>query len=130
MRQPACPVPCAQTDLFVNFPLGVRTQDAAERKIEFMAGIFGDPLWLGDWPPAVRARIPYLPKFSSQQARSPQPAAADVRSMTTVFLFKFVWLNLLIKLVWSNLVKLGQIWSMYDCIASDSVWYELRSTCE
>lgn len=83
--------------MFVNLQLGVHTQDAAERKIEFMAGIFGDPLWLGDWPPAVRARIPYLPKFSSQQARSPQPAAADVRCMTTVLLIKLEYVRLYCK---------------------------------
>ena len=59
-----------------------------------MAGIFGDPLWLGDWPPAVRARIPYLPKFSGQQARSPQPAAAVVRSMTTVLMVNLEWVRL------------------------------------
>ena len=46
-------------------------QAAAERKVEFMAGIFGDPLYLGDWPASVKQRVPTLPAITTDQARRP-----------------------------------------------------------
>ena len=36
-----------------------------------MAGIFGDPLYLGDWPASVKQRVPMLPAITADQARRP-----------------------------------------------------------
>lgn len=33
-----------------------------------MAGIFGDPLYLGDWPASVKQRVPTLPAITADQA--------------------------------------------------------------
>jgi beta-glucosidase len=40
--------------------------EAAQRYIDYRLGIFADPLWKGDWPASVRARIPpsVLPPIS------------------------------------------------------------------
>jgi len=41
--------------------------EAAQRYIDYRLGIFADPLWKGDWPASVRARIPpsVLPPISA-----------------------------------------------------------------
>ncbi|KAK9827612.1 hypothetical protein WJX81_006199 [Elliptochloris bilobata] len=60
------------------FSSSSQDQAAADRKVEFMAGIFGDPLYLGDWPASVKQRVPNLPTITSDQAR-------DIKGSTDYF---------------------------------------------
>ena len=41
-------------------------QAAAQRMVEFWLGTFADPIYLGDWPESVKARIPYIPKINPE----------------------------------------------------------------
>ena len=41
-------------------------QAAAQRMVEFWLGTFADPIYLGDWPESVKARIPYIPKITPE----------------------------------------------------------------
>ena len=44
-------------------------QAAAQRMVEFWLGTFADPIYLGDWPASVKARIPYLPTITPELVR-------------------------------------------------------------
>ena len=39
-------------------------QVAAQRMVEYWLGTFADPIYFGDWPESVKARIPYIPKIT------------------------------------------------------------------
>ena len=41
-------------------------QAAAERKMEFEFGVFAHPIFFGQFPESVRARLPYLPEISPE----------------------------------------------------------------
>ena len=41
-------------------------QAAAQRMVEFWLGTFADPIYLGDWPASVKARIPYIPTITPE----------------------------------------------------------------
>ncbi|CAK0738170.1 hypothetical protein CVIRNUC_001004 [Coccomyxa viridis] len=43
---------------------------AAQRMVEFWLGTFADPIYLGDWPESVKARIPYIPKINPELAKA------------------------------------------------------------
>lgn len=47
-------------------PANPKDVEAAQRYIDYRLGIFADPLWKGDWPASVKARIPptVLPPIS------------------------------------------------------------------
>lgn len=47
-------------------------QAAAQRMVEFWLGTFADPIYLGDWPASVKARIPYIPTITPELVRSAQ----------------------------------------------------------
>ena len=34
--------------------------------VEFWLGTFADPIYLGDWPASVKARIPYIPTITPE----------------------------------------------------------------
>ncbi len=34
--------------------------------VEFWLGTFADPIYLGDWPASVKARIPYIPAITPE----------------------------------------------------------------
>ena len=42
-------------------------QDAAERHIQFQVALYADPLYRGDYPAAVRDRVPGLPTFTAAE---------------------------------------------------------------
>ena len=42
-------------------------QAAAQRRLEFMLGSFADPLYKGQWPDSVLARVPSLPTITDDQ---------------------------------------------------------------
>ena len=41
--------------------LRCHAQEAAQRKQDFEVGVFADPVYFGQFPDSVRARVPYLP---------------------------------------------------------------------
>ncbi|CAL5223968.1 g6575 [Coccomyxa viridis] len=43
---------------------------AAQRMVEFWLGTFADPIYLGDWPASVKARIPYIPTITPELAKA------------------------------------------------------------
>ena len=45
-------------------------QEAAQRNLDFVLGIYADPIYLGDYPASVRHRIPDLPEFTAEQRAS------------------------------------------------------------
>lgn len=45
-------------------------QEAAQRNLDFILGIYADPIFLGDYPASVRERVPDLPRFTAEQAAS------------------------------------------------------------
>lgn len=44
-------------------------QDAAQRHLDFVLGIYADPIFKGDYPESVRQRVKHLPKFTTEQRR-------------------------------------------------------------
>ncbi len=50
------------------------TQAAAQRKTDFELGVFADPIYFGQFPDSVRARIPYLPELSPELVACLMPA--------------------------------------------------------
>ena len=46
-------------------------QAAAQRMVEFWLGTFADPIYLGDWPASVKARIPYIPAITPELVSPP-----------------------------------------------------------
>ncbi len=45
-------------------------QEAAQRNLDFILGIYADPIFLGDYPASVRSRITDLPEFTPEQRAS------------------------------------------------------------
>ncbi len=45
-------------------------QEAAQRNLDFILGIYADPIFLGDYPASVRERVPDLPEFTAEQIAS------------------------------------------------------------
>ncbi|CAL8468093.1 g7632 [Coccomyxa elongata] len=41
---------------------------AAQRRLDFTLGLFADPVYLGQFPDSVRARVPYLPEITPELA--------------------------------------------------------------
>ncbi len=41
-------------------------QAAAQRKMDFEVGVYMDPIFFGQFPDSVRARLPYLPKITPE----------------------------------------------------------------
>lgn len=41
-------------------------QEAAQRKQDFEVGVFADPVYFGQFPDSVRARVPYLPEIPDE----------------------------------------------------------------
>ncbi|BDA49688.1 beta-glucosidase 6 [Coccomyxa sp. Obi] len=48
----------------------VLDKEAAQRNLDFILGIYADPIFLGDYPATVRARVPDLPEFTAEQRAS------------------------------------------------------------
>ena len=46
-------------------------QAAAQRKRDFIMGVFADPIYLGQFPDSVRARVPYLPEITPDLVCAP-----------------------------------------------------------
>ena len=74
-------------------------QAAAERNMLFSIGLYADPLYFGDYPTAVRERVPHLQRFTPAErdalvnsvdfyamnhyaARRARPAADDIASIS------------------------------------------------
>ena len=52
-------------------------QAAVIRKMEFEYGIFADPIFFGQFPDSVRARLPYLPEISPELVLVPNLCPFD-----------------------------------------------------
>lgn len=48
-------------DTLSKFPC--HSQEAAQRRIDFDIGLYVDPVYFGQFPDSVRARVPYLPEI-------------------------------------------------------------------
>ena len=44
-------------------------QDAANRKMEYMLGVFADPIYFGDYPASIKERVSVLQPISSELVR-------------------------------------------------------------
>ncbi|BDA42218.1 beta-glucosidase 1A [Coccomyxa sp. Obi] len=53
--------------LNVNAP-GIHDAGAAQRRLDFVLGLFADPVYLGQFPDSVKARVPYLPEITPELA--------------------------------------------------------------
>ena len=51
-------------------------QEAANRKMEYMLGVFADPIYFGDYPASVKARVSVLQPISSELVRLPRACCA------------------------------------------------------
>ena len=45
-------------------------QAAAERNMLFCIGLYADPLYFGDYPAAVRERVPHLQRFKPAESEA------------------------------------------------------------
>ena len=48
----------------IRLTLSLAVQAAAQRMVEFWLGTFADPIYFGDWPASVKARIPFIPEIT------------------------------------------------------------------
>ena len=42
-------------------------QAAAARHLDFMLGLYADPIYLGDYPISVRQAVPWMPQFTEAE---------------------------------------------------------------
>ena len=52
--------------MFSHFSCCLHAQAAAQRKPDFELGVFADPIYFGQFPDSVRARLPHLPEISPE----------------------------------------------------------------
>ena len=54
------------TDSALSFAM----QAAASRHLDFILGLYADPIYLGDYPQSVKDRVPSLPALTDQEKAS------------------------------------------------------------